>query len=274
MCSDDKILGMKRMKLLIIFGVALLTQCGRPHNIQDCKATETESETSTEEGSCFRSYEIGKDEVRDTSFTLPRKLLDDPMAFMKALTDVQMINRKWTDTYNYPVKLLFGDSILRKICKEVAASDRKPFFLIEKMQDFGDYFFYILDAKKGGVRTYTSYWLEESGVKEGDGKMTEFYRDLLDEWNKEEMFMFGETDEPKRVETHTGRIIDTGEVTSKYSGGITRLRCDKDSVYVDMVKLYLWTLGYILDEAEETERMNRYLMKKRKKQLEQSGLSN
>lgn len=62
----------------------------------------------------FRSYEIGKDEVRDTSFTLPRKLLDDPMAFMEALTDVQMINRIWTDEYNYTEKLQFGDSIWKQ----------------------------------------------------------------------------------------------------------------------------------------------------------------
>ncbi len=259
---------MEKIKLLLLIGVAVLMHGCGPHKVQECKADATESETSTEEGSCFRSYEIGKDEVRDTSFTLPRKLLDDPMAFMKALTDVQMINREWTDTYNYPVKLQFGDSILGKICKEVAASDRKPFFLIEKMQDFGDYFFYILDTKKGGVRTYTSYRLKENRVKEGDGKMTEFYRDLLDEWNKEEMFMFGETDEPKRVVTHTGRIIDAVEVTSTYSGCITRLRCDKDSVYVDMVKLYLWTLEVIMDEAEEIKRKEQSRLLKQARQSE------
>ena len=259
---------MEKIRLLLLICVSVLMHGCGPHKVQECKADATESETSTEEGSCFRSYGIGKDEVRDTSFTLPRKLLDDPMAFMKALTDVQMINREWTDTYNYPVKLQFGDSILRKVCKEVAASDRKPFFLIEKMQNFGDYYFYTLDAKKGGVRTYTSYWLKENRVKEGDGKMTEFYRDLLDEWNKEEMFMFGETNEPKRVETHTGRIIDTGESTNKYSGCITRLRCDKDSVYVDMVKLYLWTLEVIMDEAEEIKRKEQSRLLKQARQSE------
>ena len=62
-------------------------------------------------------YLIRENEVRDTSFALPRKLLDDPMAFIKALTDIQMINREWTDKYNYTEKLMFGDSILGKICK-------------------------------------------------------------------------------------------------------------------------------------------------------------
>ena len=195
-------------------------------------------------------YYIRANEVRDTSFTLPRKLLDDPMAFMKAMTDVQMINREWTDEYNYTEKLLFGDSILGKICKEVADGKGTPVYLTDDISDEENYS-YHLDVRKEGDLSYTSYSLTEHGVRETSYKISEYYRGLLDEWNKKEMFLIGETDEEKRIVTSTGRTIYIGDVIGRNSGCITRLRCDKDSVYVDMVKLYLWTLEVIMDEAKE-----------------------
>ncbi len=236
---------------------------------QNRNTSLNEYEAEALKRSCFRSYEIGKNEVRDTSFVLPRKLLDNPVEFMWALTDVQMINRVWTDSYNYTEKLMFGDSILGKICKEVAASKKKPFFLIDEIQD-EENFFYSLDVKKGGDLAYTSYRLAEDGVSESTWEMSEFYRDLLDEWNKEEMFLIGETDESKRIETHTGRIIYLSEVIGKESGCITRLRCDGDSVYVDMVKLYLWTLEDIMDEAEEKKREEQSKLLKKAREAEES----
>lgn len=93
-------------------------------------------------------YYIRANEVRDTSFTLPRKLLDDPLAFMKALTNVQMINREWTDKYDYTEKLLFGDSILGKICKEVADGKGTPVFLTDDICN-EEFFSYDLDVRKG-----------------------------------------------------------------------------------------------------------------------------
>lgn len=52
------------------------------------------------------------------------------------------------------------------------------------------------------------------------------------------------------------------------SGCITRLRCDGDSVYVDMVKLYLWTLEAILDEAEEKKLEEQRLLLKKARESE------
>ncbi len=117
----------------------------------------------------------------------------------------------------------------------------------------------------------TYYGLREDGVRESTWKMTEFYRDLLDEWNKEDMFKIGWTDESKKIVTHTGRTIYLDEPTSKESGCITRLRCDGDWVYVDMVKLYLWTLEIIMDEAEEKKREEQWLLIK--KAMESENIS-
>lgn len=250
----------KTLFIIICFIAVLFLSCSQNHT--------TKKNTSLGIAYSFGSpYDIGEYEVRDTSFALPRKILDDPSTFMKVLTDVQMIHRYWSDTYDYPEKLLFGDSILGKICEEVATSKGKPVFLIDNISDEENYS-YHLEVKKGGDLSYTSYHLAEDGVRESIWKMSEFYRDLLDEWNKKEMFLIGETDEEKRVVTHNGRIICLGDVIGRNSGCITRLRCDDDSVYVDMVKLYLWTLEVIMDEAEELERQEQILLLK---QARQSG---
>ncbi len=114
---------------------------------QNRKTALNAYETEALKRSFFIPYEIGKNEVRDTSFVLPRKLLDYPEDFFWALTEAQMINRVWTDSYNYTEKLLFGDSIFRKICKEVADSKRTPIFLIDEIH-IGERYFYYLDVKK------------------------------------------------------------------------------------------------------------------------------
>lgn len=240
----------KLLFILPCFIAVLMQSCGQNQNTKQIINVNNRGDEIEVEYSYFSPYYIWANEVRDTSFALPRKLLDNPAAFMKALTDVQMINRKWTDTYNYTEKLLFGDSILAKICKEVGDGKGKPVFLTDNICDEENCIYY-LEVRKGGDRSYTSYRLTEDGVSDTTWEMSEFYRDLLDEWNKEEMFLIGETDEEKRVVTHTGRIICIGDVIGRDSGSITRLRSYGDSVYVDMVKLYLWTLEYIRDEAEE-----------------------
>lgn len=248
----------------MLCSVAVLMQsCGQNKNTKSIAVNWHGTEI---DGSYYNDpYYIWTNEVRDTSFALPRKLLDKPEAFMRALTEVQMINRVWTDTYNYTEKLLFGDSILGKICKEVADGKCKPVFLIDNICD-EENFIYYLEVKKGGDLSYASYRLAEDGVMESTWKMSEFYSELLDEWNKEEMFLIGETDEEKRVVTHTGRIICIGDVIGRNSGCITRMRCDGDSVYVDMVKLYLWTLKVIMDEAEEIKRKEQILLLKQARQ--------
>lgn len=81
---------------------------------------------------------------------------------------------------------------------------RVNLFLIDNICDEENDFYY-LEVKKEGDLSYTSYRLTEDGVNESTWKMSEFYRDLLDEWNKKEMFMIGETDEGKKIVTHTGR---------------------------------------------------------------------
>lgn len=249
----------------MLFSVAVLMQsCGQNKNAKHI--AELNEHCTEIDVSCLNDpYYIWANEVRDTSFAFPREFLDNPEAFMRALTEVQMINRVWTDTYNYTEKLLFGDSILGKICNEVADGKCKPVFLIDNISD-EENCDYHLEVKKGGDLSYASYRLAEDGVMESTWKMSEFYSDLLDEWNKKEMFLIGETDEEKRVVTHTGRIICIGDVIGRNSGCITRLRCDSDSVYVDMVKLYLWTLEHIMDEAEEIKRKEQILLLKQARQ--------
>ncbi len=189
------------IRFIILCFIAALMQRGAQAKQQKRKTALNAYETEAVKRSFFIPYEIEKNEVRDTSFVLPRKLLDYPEDFFWALTEAQMINRVWTDSYNYTEKLLFGDSIFRKICKEVADSKRTPIFLIDEIH-IGERYFYYLDVKKAGDRLCTYYGLREDGVRESTWKMTEFYRDLLDEWNKEDMFKIGWTDESKKIVTH------------------------------------------------------------------------
>lgn len=230
---------MENIRLLIIFGLVALMYGCETNKAQECKATVTESEASDEESLFFRSYVIGKEEVRDTSFALPRRLLDDPAAFMKTLTDVQVINRFWTDKHNYPEKLLFGDSILRKICKKIAISKGKPVYMLDYITD-EDNSAYFLEVGAKGDRSYARYKIMNDCVKERMWEMSEPFWNLLYEWDKDAMFQIGETDEwEKTIVSHTGQQREVC-ITGRYSGCITRLICDTESVYVDMVKLYLW----------------------------------
>lgn len=204
--------------------------------------------------------------MRDTSFTLPRKLLDNPMAFMKALTDVQMINREWTDTYNYPEKLLFGDSILRVFCKIIARSNNVAVYLTEKITDIENSSYY-LSLRKEGKRNYYYYDLKQKMVKYSTCKISEQYRELVDEWNTKKMFEIGGTDEQQKKYVMSSGMVIYSERTGKTSGCVTRLRCDNDSVYVDMIKLYLWALEEIPDEAEIMEMLKRKEERMLRKQM-------
>ena len=257
---------MDNIRLLLLIGVAVLMHGCGPHKVQECKADVTESEKSTEECSCFRSYEIGKDEVRDTSFTLPRKLLDDPMAFMKALTDVQMINREWTDTYNYTEKLLFGDSILREFCSIIASSNNVPVYLTDEISD-EENFEYHLTLRKWEDKSFIFYNLKQELVEETTWVMSEKYRELLDNWDKKEMFTIGGTDEHMKKYMMSSGMVIYAERAGKISGSVTRLRCNNDSVYVDMLKLYLWALEEIPDEAEVMEMLKRKEERMLRKQM-------
>ncbi len=264
---------MDKLSVIILCFIAALMQGCAQHQNADGDANMNGLGNAAGEGhSYYSSYYIWKNEVRDTSFTLPRKILDDPAAFMKALTDVQMINLIWVDSCNYTEKLLFGDSILGKICREIDAGNGKPFFLIDNIYDEDDCNYY-LNVKKGGDRSYTSYCFTGDRVCEVTWEMSEQYRKLLDDWNKKEMFAIAETDEERKKYVMSSGMVIYRECSSKDSGCITRLRCDKDSVYVDMVKLYLWALEAIPDEAREMETLKRREERLRKKARESEKMS-
>lgn len=248
---------MVKIGYILLCGLTLLMQgCGQ-HKEEVKKTEVNESVDDVVESTRFRPYEIGKDEVRDTSFALPRRILDEPEAFMRTLTDIQMINRKWTDTYDYTEKLLFGDSILSKICREIARENKGTVYLTDEISDEENYS-YCLVFRKRGDNSYTSYILSNGEVEESSScKIPEQYRLLVDDWNKKKMFEIGETDEERKKYVMDSGMVLYSELIGKHSGCITRLRCDRDSVYVDMVKLYLWALEEIPDEAEVREILKR-----------------
>lgn len=250
----------KTLFIIICFIAVMFQSCSQNHT--------TKKNTSLGIAYSFGSpYDIGEYEVRDTSFALPRKILDDPSTFMKVLTDVQMIHRYWSDTYDYPEELLFGDSILGKICEEVAASKGKPVFLIDNISD-DENSCYDLHVRKSRDSTYTAYRLMGHGVWVSTWKMSELFKDLLDRWDKREMFLIGEEDEQeKRIVTRTGRVINTSDVIGRESGCITRLICNSDSVYVDMIKLYLWPFCDIPDEEEVMRIKEERLLRRQGKQI-------
>lgn len=228
-----------KIEFLMLCGIVVLMQGCDPHKVQKRETAVNETEADAGERSFFRSYEIGKDEVRDTSFTLPRNVLDDPMAFIRTLTDVQMKNRSWTDNHNYPEKLLFGDSVLCKICKKVAINKENPIYLLDNITD-EDNMAYYLEVGARGDHSYATYKIMDRCVNERMREMSEPFWTLLYEWDKNAMFQIGGTDEwEKTIVSHTGQQVDIC-TTGRKSGCITRLRCDNDSVYVDMIKLYLW----------------------------------
>lgn len=230
---------MENMRLLPLLSLAIIMLSCGPHKVQESKVKLTESEKSNEKKLYSRPYGIGEYETRDTSFALPGRILYNPVAFMKALTEVQMMGRYWSDTYDYPEKLLYGDSILSIICKKVATANGNPVYLIDNITDEDNSSYYLKVGKKGD-RSYVTYRLRNGVLVEGVYEMSEPYWNLIYEWDKREMSMIGETDEwEKTIVSHTGQQLDIC-TTGRKSGCITRLRCDSDSVYVDMLKLYLW----------------------------------
>lgn len=230
---------MENLRLLLLLSLAIIMLSCGPHKVKESKSAVSEIEKSAEGKPFFRSYEIGENEARDTSFALPRRILDDPVTFMTTLTDVQMVNRFWTERHNYPEKLLYGDSILSIICKKVATANGNPVYLIDNITDEDNSSYYLKVGKKGD-RSYVTYRLRNGVLVEGVYEMSKPYWNLIYEWDKREMSMIGETDEwEKTIVSHTGQQLDIC-TTGRKSGCITRLRCDSDSVYVDMLKLYLW----------------------------------
>lgn len=200
---------------------------------------------------------IGNGEVRDTSFTLPRTILEDPMVFIRAITDVQMINRKWTDTYNYPEKLLYGDSILREICRKIIRSSKNnPVFIVEEI-DIGERLYYNLTTKDNEESSSTTYQYTKEKVLQSPGQVTDTLQSLIDKWNVRDMFRLGGEDKVPYIEFEMEEvgIVHPGRPTGdKPFGCVTRLACDSDSVYVDMVKLYLWPFSFY-DRIRETEKI-------------------
>lgn len=184
----------------------------------------------------FRQYLCTTAEkmVVDTSLVLPRDILDDPMAFMKVITDVQMIGCVCTDVCDYPEKLQYGESILRNICSALSDSGGVPMYLVEEIC-CAETATYTISMRKKGESSYTVY----------DGKSTNQYdvtdrhvpyeheniwpisksfRELVEKWDKEKLLIIGATDEDE---------------TESWDGCVTRLTLHMDSIYVDMIKLSL-----------------------------------
>lgn len=236
---------MENIKLLIVSCLVVLMQGCGPHRVQESDATELEAETSTGERLCFSSYDTRKDEVRDTSFALPRRILDDPAAFMRILTGVQMINRTWTDTYNYPRKLLFRDSILRDISSILANSGEVPIYLVEEIL-FAEIADYTLSMRRKGENSYTvcdnestyKYDIVNGCVPykhENIWSISKTFRELVDSWDKEKLLTLGTT------------YYEEGE---SWDCCVTRLTLGIDSVHVDMVKLSLLNFT-IMDNVDD-----------------------
>lgn len=235
---------MKKLLSAIACSIALSAAlCGNHET-----TSQNMSESGTEsESSYFHPYDIGSGEVRDTSFALSRTILEDPMAFMKAITDVQMIGRKWTETYNYPEKLLYGDSIISEICCRIVRANKKhPVFIVEEI-NIGEILYYHFSIQNNEDSSYITYSLIGETVKESPNHITDTLLSLMDKWNVGDMFLLGGEDKVPYIEIEIEEvgIVHYGRPTGNFqSGCVTRLACDNDSVYVDMVKLYLWPFRF------------------------------
>lgn len=209
------------------------------------------------ESECSPPYGIGDCEVRDTSFALPRNILEEPVEFFKTLTDVQMIGRKWTDTYNYPEKLLYGDSIISEICRRILSSNKQhPVFIVEKI-NFGECLYYQFSINNREDSLYTAYQYTKEKVMQSPDLVTDTLQSLMDNWNVRDMFRLGGEDKVPYIEIEMEEvgIVHYGRPTGdKPSGCVIRLVCDRDSLYVDMVKLYLWPFDFY-DRVREKEKI-------------------
>ncbi|MDE6654790.1 MAG: hypothetical protein K2K37_10430 [Muribaculaceae bacterium] len=175
---------------------------------------------------------ISKGEVRDTSFSLPLKALDDPVAFMSMITDIQMQNRERRDTFNYSDKLLFGDSILGNICKTVIDSKKDPVYLLERKSYGGEVLYYDLSVRDRKKSAFTTYNLIGDKMNVDQHSVHESLQKIIYNWDKDSLL---------NIKEKTDRTVT--DVPLHY-GCATRLRCDCDSVYVDMVKFYMWPFDY------------------------------
>lgn len=203
--------------------------------VQNCGSGTFREQTVSPDDNMYSyefPYTVESNEVRDTSFALPRAFLNNPIAFMKILTDVQMAGRRWTDTYNYPEKLMYGDSILRDICRRVENSNGVPVYLVEEIC-CAEIVTYTLSMREKGEKSYNIYDYEsihhydiskrQVSYEHGNiWPISKSFRELVDEWDREQLLQIG--------------VVDNDEDES-WEGCVTRLTLGIDSVYVDMIKL-------------------------------------
>lgn len=167
-----------------------------------------------------------------------------------------MIGRKWTDTYNYPEKLLYGDSIISEICRRVLRSNKRhPVFIVEEI-NIGECLYYQFSIKNSEDSSYTAYQYTREKVKQSSDQVTDTLQSLMDKWNVRDTFRLGGEDKEPYIEIEMEEvgIVHYGRpMGDKPSGCVTRLACDTDSVYVDIVKLYLWPFDFY-DRVRKTEK--------------------
>ncbi len=175
---------------------------------------------------------IGEKEIRDTSFSMPLNTLGSPLAFMRAITDIQMLNREDRDTFNYSEKLLFSDSILTNICQKIINSRNEPVYLLERMTCAGEELYYDLSVKNSAQDSFTNYILIGDKMAVDRLAINGSLQKIIDEWDKDSMLSINE--KPDYL------VLDT----SIHYGCATRLKCDNDSVHIDMVKFYMWPFDY------------------------------
>ncbi len=178
------------------------------------------------------SFFIGEKEVRDTSFSLPIRVLDDPVGFMRTITDIQMLNRGNRKPFNYFDKLLYGDGFLRHICKSILKSKKDPVYLLERMTCGGEVLYYDLSLKDRKKGDFTTYTLIDDKMSEGLRSIHESLQKIIIEWDIDSLLNINE--KPNRIVTDV----------SLHYGCAIRFRCDHDSVHIDMAKFYMWPFDY------------------------------
>lgn len=226
---------MNNVKFIIhVVFLALLTHSCGSGRTQEAPATINDKGLNKgyDDASRKHSCTIEESEVMDTSFTLPCRILEDPKAFMEAITEVQMIGCLSSDAYDYPEKIQYGDSILRNICSALANSGGVPIYLVEEIC-CAEIATYTLSMRKKGESSYTVY--DDKSIyrydvadrrvpyeQENIWPISKSFRELVEKWDKEKLFSIGAKD-------------DDG--IESWDGCVTRLILGMDSIYVDIIKL-------------------------------------
>lgn len=232
--------------IYIIFLALLVHSCGSGRIKEKSSSINDKGLNQEADDACRQDPKtISETEVMDTSFVLPRSILDNPMAFMKAITDVQMIGCVWTDVCHYPEKLHYGDSILRNISSALANSGGVPVYLVEELC-CAEIATYTVSIRKKGESSYTVY--DDKSMYQYDvtdrrvhceheniWPISRSFRELVEKWDKEKLLFIGATNDD--------------EIES-WDGCITRLTLDMDSIYVDMIKLSLLNFT-IMDSVDD-----------------------